>query len=290
MADIRFRPLWPGLLAGALLITGAAGLAVCRPAAVGAEQVATAAIEQQIRSAMANPVRTEQQRARDTYRHPLETLTFFGLRPEMTVVELWPGGGWYTTILAPVVAERGKLVVSTFDANGPKESGMTRSARALNERLASDPKTYGKVQTVLVAPPDNLTLGPDNSADLVLTFRNIHNWAAAGYEDKVYAAAFKVLKKGGTFGVEEHRARPGVSVAESIKTGYMPEDYVIKKIEAAGFKLTSKSEINANPRDTRDHVGGVWTLPPTLSQGEKDREKYLAIGESDRMTLKFTKP
>jgi predicted methyltransferase len=147
------------------------------------------------------------------------------------------------------------------------------------------------VQVVTVDPSTEITFGPDNSADLVLTFRNIHNWVPAGYADKMYRAAFRVLKSGGVLGVEEHRAAPGVTdgVASS-KTGYMPEAYVIKELEKAGFKFVGKSEVNANPKDTRNYAGGVWTLPPTLALGDKDREKYLAIGESDRMTLKFVKP
>ncbi|MEH1951757.1 MAG: class I SAM-dependent methyltransferase [Nostoc sp.] len=228
--------------------------------------------------------RSEQNRLRDKYRHPAQTLEFFGLRPNMTVVELWPGGGWYTEILAPFLAPKGQLIVTNF---APSTS---KPALALQEKLAANPEIFGKVKVAQINPPNELTLAPENSVDIVVTFRNIHNWVKAGYAEQVYAAAYKALKPGGILGVEEHRALEGTSLQESIKTGYMSEDGVIAAVEKAGFKLVGKSEINANPKDTKDYPGGVWTLPPTLSQGEKDRERFLTIGESDRMTLKFIKP
>ncbi|MEH2366316.1 class I SAM-dependent methyltransferase [Nostoc sp.] len=228
--------------------------------------------------------RSEQNRLRDKYRHPAQTLEFFGLRPNMTVVELWPGGGWYTEILAPFLAPKGQLIVTNF---APSTS---KPALALQEKLAANPEVFGKVKVAQISPPNELTLAPENSVDIVVTFRNIHNWVKAGYAEQVYAAAYKALKPGGILGVEEHRALEGTSLQESIKTGYMSENGVIAAVEKAGFKLVGKSEINANSKDTKDYPGGVWTLPPTLSQGEKDRERFLAIGESDRMTLKFIKP
>ncbi|MEH2353738.1 class I SAM-dependent methyltransferase [Nostoc sp.] len=228
--------------------------------------------------------RSEQNRLRDKYRHPAQTLEFFGLRPNMTVVELWPGSGWYTEILAPFLAPKGQLIVTNF---APSTS---KPALALQEKLAANPEIFGKVKVAQINPPNELTLAPENSVDIVVTFRNIHNWVKAGYAEQVYAAAYKALKPGGILGVEEHRALEGISLEESIKTGYMSEDGVIAAVEKAGFKLVVKSEINANPKDTKDYPGGVWTLPPTLSQGEKDRERFLTIGESDRMTLKFVKP
>ncbi|MHC5850815.1 class I SAM-dependent methyltransferase [Nostoc sp.] len=228
--------------------------------------------------------RSEQNRLRDKYRHPAQTLEFFGLRPNMTVVELWPGSGWYTEILAPFLAPKGQLIVTNF---APSTS---KPALALQEKLAANPEIFGKVKVAQINPPNELTLAPENSVDIVVTFRNIHNWVKAGYAEQVYAAAYKALKPGGILGVEEHRALRGTSLQESIKTGYMSEDGVIAAVEKAGFKLVGKSEINANAKDTKDYPGGVWTLPPTLSQGEKDRERFLTIGESDRMTLKFVKP
>jgi predicted methyltransferase len=202
----------------------------------------------------------------------------------MSVVELWPGSGWYTEILSPFLAQKGQLIVTNFASN------QNKLALAFQEKLAAHPEVFGKVKVVEINPPTELTLAPDNSVDMVVTFRNIHNWVKAGYADQVYAAAYKALKLGGILGVEEHRAKPGISLQESIKTGYMSEDEVIAAVEKAGFKLVGKSEINANPKDTKDYPGGVWTLPPTLSQGQKDRQRFLAIGESDRMTLKFVKP
>nr|WP_287128716.1 methyltransferase domain-containing protein [Candidatus Cyanaurora vandensis] len=258
---------------------------------LGTVQAAPTTAPVQLQAAVNNPERVEKNRQRDVYRHPLETLSFFGLRPEMTVLELWPGGGWYTEILAPALAQKGQLFVTNFNPEGPAESYLTRSAKSLNNRLAARPQVFSKVKVAQITPPTDFNLGPANSVDLVLTFRNIHNWEMEGYQDKVYAAVYQVLKPGGIFGVEEHRAKPGLTAAPAqvAKSGYMPEDHVIKSIEAAGFKLVGKSEINSNPKDTKNYPGGVWTLPPTLSQGDQDRERYLAIGESDRMTLKFIK-
>jgi predicted methyltransferase len=228
--------------------------------------------------------RSRANRDRDKYRHPAETLNFFGLRPNMTVVELWPGGGWYTEILAPFLASKGQLIVTNF---APSTSN---TALAFQQKLAANPQVFGKVKVVEINPPNQLTLAPDNSVDMVVTFRNIHNWVSAGYAEQVYAAAYKALKPGGILGVEEHRGKVGISVSDSIKTGYMSEDAVITAVEKVGFKLVGKSEVNANPKDTKDYPGGVWVLPPTLRQGQKDRQRFLAIGESDRMTLKFIKP
>jgi predicted methyltransferase len=232
-----------------------------------------------LQGVLAMPHRSEANRARDKYRHPQETLGFFGLRDEMTVVELWPGNGWYTEVLAPFLRDKGKLVV-TNTAKGQKFAEM----------LAAKPDIFGKVEVRTIAPPDDINLGPEGSADLVVTFRNIHGWVPGGYEDKVFGAAYRVLKSGGIFGVVEHRAKAGSDPAELKDTGYVPEDFVISKVEKAGFKLAGKSEVNANPKDTKDYPKGVWTLPPTLRLGDQDKDKYLAIGESDRMTLKFVKP
>ncbi|MEH1920659.1 class I SAM-dependent methyltransferase [Nostoc sp.] len=228
--------------------------------------------------------RSEQNRLRDKYRHPAQTLEFFGLRPNMTVVELWPGNGWYTEILAPFLVPKGQLIVTNL------ANSASKPALAFQEKLAANPEIFGKVKVAQINPPNELTLAPDDSVDIVVTFRNIHNWVKAGYAEQVYAAAYKALKPGGILGVEEHRALAGTSLEESVKTGYMSEDGVIAAVEKAGFKLVGKSEINANPKDTKDYPGGVWTLPPTLSQGQKDRQRFLNIGESDRMTLKFIKP
>jgi predicted methyltransferase len=239
-----------------------------------------------LKAAIAGSHRPEKNRARDGFRHPAETLAFFGLRDDMTVIELWPGGGWYTEILGPVLKEKGKLVVTGGDPNGPPDAPATKRAKEYVDGLAKRADVLGKVELAVIAPPEKVELGPPASADLVMTFRNLHGWLNGKYADKVFAAAFAVLKPGGTFGLEEHRGNPG----QDPKTGYVEEAVAIKLAEAAGFKLAARSEVNANPKDTKDHPEGVWTLPPTYRLGDKDREKYTAIGESDRMTLKFVKP
>jgi predicted methyltransferase len=276
-----FKSGFAQLLAGVLFLSGSALL----PSVVKAQDS-----EAVIRLAVENSQRSAKSQARDVYRHPVETLNFFGLRPNMIVVELWPGGGWFTEILAPLLADKGKLTVTNFDPTSP-DKDTAAGAKRFNDKLAANPKIFGKVQVATINPPAQLRLGPDGSADMVLTFRNIHNWVSAGYEAQVYKAAFNVLKSGGILGVEEHRAAAGVTDGvKSADNGYIPEAYVIQKIEAAGFKLVAKSEINANPKDTKNYKGGVWTLPPTLALGQENRDKYLLIGESDRMTLKFVKP
>ena len=247
---------------------------------------ATAAPEgtgDKIKWAMAGEHRAES-RPRDAHRHPLETLTFFGLKDDMTVVELYPGRGWYTEILAPVLRDRGRLVVTNWNPV------TNQFGASLDRKLKASPALYDKVNMVVIDPPKSIPLGPDGSADLVLTFRNIHNWLDDGDTAAIFAAAFKVLKSGGTLGVVEHRAASGTTLAHMQQTGYVTEDKAIELANAAGFQLTEKSEINANPRDTKNHPNGVWSLPPSLRGGDVDKAKYLAIGESDRMTLKFKKP
>jgi len=237
--------------------------------------------------------RTAEERARDGYRHPRETLEFFGVRENMTVIELSASKGWYTAILGPLLSEKGKLAVTNADPNGPPDSEGTKNAKSLLERIAKDPAAFGKVSTIVTNwKRDEVSLGPDGSADMVLTFRNLHGWIANGVADKVLTASFKVLKNGGTLGVEEHRAKPEASTDPKAigDSGYVPEALVVQLAQKAGFKLSGASEVNANPKDTKDHPKGVWTLPPTLQLGDTDKQKYLAIGESDRMTLKFVKP
>jgi predicted methyltransferase len=238
-------------------------------------------------AALAGAHRAEQNRARDAHRHPKQTLEFFGLKADMTVVELSAGGGWYTEVLAPVLRERGKLIVTHFD---PAAAGYRgRSRQAFDAKLAKEPALYDKVEVVTFAPPERASLGAPGSADMVLTFRNVHNWMLDGSLDATFAAANAVLRQGGTFGVVEHRAAAGTDAAAIARTGYVPEAYVIDAAARHGFELVAKSELNANPKDTKDHPEGVWTLPPNFRLGDKDRAKYAAIGESDRMTLKFRK-
>ena len=243
-----------------------------------------AALTQAIKGSWRDPANA----ARDQYRHPREALEFFGLKPDMTVVQLWPGGnGWYTEILAPVLRDHGQLIDAAVPPKGYGESDGTVRYLA---KLKADPAIYGKVKVVDFAPPTNMDLGAEGSADMVLTFRNAHNWEGDHQLLAVFQSAFKVLKHGGVLGLTDHRAAAGKTVAETFHSGYMPSDYIIQVAEKAGFRLAGQSEVNANPKDTKDYPKGVWTLPPTYTLGDKDKAKYAAIGESDRMTLKFVKP
>jgi len=241
----------------------------------------TAAQASPMSAALAAPTRTPANDARDKYRHPAETLDFFGLKPGQTVVELWPGGGWYTEVLAPYLSAGGSLQVVP---------PAGRYDERIRTKIASDP-VYGKVQvaTFNAGQPTSIAA---NSADVVLTFRNVHSWLDAEnpIAGQVFAEAFRVLKPGGTLGVEEHRLPEEADAARETRSGYVKVSTVRRLAETAGFKFVGSSEINANPKDTKDYPDGVWTLPPSLQLGDKDREKYLAIGESDRMTLKFVKP
>jgi len=234
-----------------------------------------------LKKAVGSTSRRPEDAARDKYRHPIGTLTFFGIKPDMTVVEIWPGGGWYTDILAPYLHDRGKLYAAISSGE---------NAAAYKKKLADDPARFGKVTVTQLDPPDKVEIAPPGSADMVVTFRNVHNWIRGGHGEQVFKAMYAALKPGGILGLEEHRG--GLSKPQDPKaaSGYVREDYVIRMAEQAGFRLAAKSEINANPRDTKDYAKGVWTLPPTLRLGDTDRAKYLAIGESDRMTLKFVKP
>ncbi len=225
---------------------------------------------------------------RDHDRHPVDTFDFYGFQPNMTVLELAPGEGWFTEILAPALAKRGKLICTSTDPNGPKDDRMTFYGQRFKEFLSRSPEVYGKVET-LVFTPAALKLGLDGTVDMVLMMRALHGVVNSGKLDAWLGEVHKALKPKGIFAIEQHRAPADAKPEESSKNGYLPEAWVIAKIEAAGFKLVAKSEINANPKDTKDHPEGVWTLPPTYRLGDKDHDKYAAIGESDRMTLKFVK-
>ena len=256
--------------------TGAVSTPLSQPAGQPAGQPgARAALE----AVVAAPQRGEANRSRDTFRHPVETLTFFGLEPDMTVVEMGPGGGWYTEILAPLLRAHGQL---TAAAPAPDSEYGQR----FDEFLATNTELYSQVNRITFAPPDALSLGPDGSADMVLTFRSTHGWINNGVAPAVYQAMFDVLKPGGVLGVEQHRGPDGVDPT----SGYVAESAVIAVAEAAGFVLEARSEINANPADDHDHPEGVWSLQPSLRGGDVDRAAYEAIGESDRMTLRFRKP
>jgi predicted methyltransferase len=258
----------------------------------GGRPDSTAAPDDALRAAVAGPQRTDAERARDVYRHPLETLGFLGVRPDMNVVELWPGGGWYTAILAPWLHDRGALAVATGDPNGDPQAEPTQDAKSFLTRRDRQPGVFDRVGLVQVPLKGEITLGPPESADAVLTFRNLHTFVWLGIDQQVLAASFRVLKHGGVLGLTDHRAPAGGPTDPKTlgNTGYIPEAYAIEVVEKAGFRLAARSEINANPHDTKDYEAGVWALPPSYANGEKDHDKYQAIGESDRMTLKFVKP
>lgn len=229
--------------------------------------------------------------ARDQYRRPAGTLAFFGVTPHSKVIEISPGGGWYAEILVPYATKHGSYTGALSDpASTEKESTKayyTKANKALTDKFAANPAVYGKAK-VLLFNPAKPVFGKPGSADIVLTFRNVHNWRMAKQQDGMFAGFYAALKKGGTLGVVEHRANK--DVADDDRSGYVSEAQVIALATKAGFKLAGKSQINYNFKDTKDYPGGVWTLPPTYGEGDKDKEKYAAIGESDRMTLKFVKP
>lgn len=249
---------------------------------------ATDETRQRIEAIMAGSHRSEADKARDAHRHPAETLTFFGVTPASTVIEITPGGGWYTDILAPLLRSQGTYVAAIWDDSQPGQPEYyARLNTRLSEKLAAAPDVYGEPLLLRfdTAAPN---FGEPGTADVVLTFRNAHNWIGGGTADAYFQAFFDVLKPGGTLGVTDHRAK-GDEPTDG-KSGYVTEQQVIDIATAAGFRLADRSEINANPNDTADHPRGVWTLPPSFALGDEDREKYAAIGESDRMTLKFVKP
>jgi predicted methyltransferase len=231
--------------------------------------------------------RAQANRARDVYRHPKATLQFFGVRPDQTVLEITPGGGWYSEILAPLLHDNGHYLAAVALAPGDAEA--RRDDSALHRKFAADAAHYGNARIVQFDPRAP-AFGAPASVDRVLTFRNVHNWVMSDTAPAMFKAFFDVLRPGGVLGVVDHRADDNASLEAVKQSGYLPTSYVVKLATEAGFVLDQSSEINANPKDDHNHPKGVWTLPPTLSLGEKDRARYLAIGESDRMTLRFTKP
>jgi predicted methyltransferase len=264
------------LLAACLVL-----LSVCTSAARSADKIDPA-----LQTAIASQARTTAFVVRDSARHPAEELTFFGLAPQMTVLELWPGGGYWTEILGPYLAANGHYYVALPAPGDDEEDKIATRWRA---RIAAQPGMFGKI-AITTLGAGHVDLAPAGSVDVVLTFRNLHNWMGAGYADEALAACFRALKPGGVLGIEEHRGRNDRPQDPKAKDGYVRQDFAIAHAKKAGFVLAGSSEIDANPRDTKDWVDGVWTLPPTLSQGEKDRDRYLAVGEADNFVLKFVKP
>ena len=272
--------LLPSLLATVALLAAA-------PASA-----AKIAADTALQAAIAGAQRTPAAVLRDPARHPYETLSFFGITPTQTVVELTPGGGWYTEILAPYLRERGQLIVAGEDASSTV-AYKQRGAARMKAKFEAQPAVYDKVQVVVFdADAGKLQYAKPGSVDLVLTFRSVHNWVQLGDAKTATAfkSAFDVLKAGGVLGLVDHR-RPAAQTQDAkAESGYLHQAFVVKLAEAAGFKLAATSEVNANPRDKADHPNGVWALPPTFANKDVDKARFEAIGESDRMTLKFIKP
>jgi len=278
---------------GSLLFLVAALIGACAapppptaapPAASSRDEATAAAIER----SLAGGHRADENRARDAHRHPVETLLFFGIKPDMTVVEVWPDAdGWYTEVLAPLLADRGKLYAAQ-PAAAPDNAYITNNLKSFADKLATRPAVYGKVEVTTFGPGSE-AIAPAGTADLVVTFRNLHNWMSAGLAPEAFAAMYRALKPGGILGVVDHRADPAKPTDPRATNGYVNEQYAIDLITAAGFELVARSEVNANPGDTKDYPQGVWTLPPNYRLGNRDRAKYESIGESDRFTLKFRK-
>jgi predicted methyltransferase len=241
-----------------------------------------------IDNAIAGDHRSPSNKARDSQRHPKETLMFFGIKPGMKVLEILPGGGWYTEVLAPALKDRGQLTVASFGANNPSDYLRNVHTKYI-AKLESNPDIYAKVNAEVFEDEGYLTKVASASQDMVLTFRNSHNWIRFGGIEQAYRSFNRVLKKGGVLGVVQHRAVSGADVEQAAEQGYVPEAYLIQLAESMGFKLVAQSEINANTKDTKDHSKGVWSLPPSFREKDNNREKYTAIGETDRMTLRFVK-
>ena len=270
-------------------LTLALSIAALSLTAVGTASTAATAPKNNLASAIASPLRTPANVARDRYRHPAQTLAFFKIKPTQTVVEIWPGGGWYSEILAPYLAAGGGTYIAAAS-----DRGLTGVRKLVTDKGAP----FAKVRTanfpILAVTPPAISGTPvaAGSADLVLTFRNVHNWMMGDkpFEAEAFKQMYAMLKPGGTLGVVEHRLPESADNARQLKSGYVKTSTVRRLAEAAGFKLAASSEINANPKDTKDYPEGVWTLPPSFRLKDQDRAQYAAIGASDRMTLRFVKP
>lgn len=260
--------------------------------AIGAAAISfapNAYAQQTLEQIVASEHRAAENSTRDEFRHPVETLKFFDIQPNHTVVEISPGGGWYTEILGPYLKDEGTLYLTTFAEDSPR-SYAAGSNKTIKD-LTANKELFGAVNFAVLETPDHINaVAPAASADRVLTFRNVHNWMSDEKAAEVFAAFYDALKPGGILGVVEHRAKTDTDQDPKAESGYVRQDYVIKLAEEAGFEFVEASEINANPKDTTVHPNGVWTLPPRLRAPEGEEETFRAIGESDRMTLKFMKP
>ena len=295
MINARSMAVTRRLLAGTLCC--GLGLLLAAPVLAAAKDsrsspaITDTATEAALDRVLASEQRSAASRERDAYRHPKATLSFFGIRRDMTVLEVWPGrGGWWTEILAPLLKERGHYVAAQWDPKA-EQPYIQDGLKAYQAKLAADPAAYDKVSVVALQYPNALSPVPPNSVDLALTFRNLHNWLGTPDAAKaMLTAIYKSLKPGGILGVEDHRASTSRPADMQLKLGYVDEQAAIELVKSVGFEYLGASEINANAKDTKDYEQGVWTLPPTYRLGDKDRERYKAIGESDRFTLKFRKP
>jgi predicted methyltransferase len=270
-----------------LALIASAAFAMGASAIASAAEAAAAAPDPVLTAAVTEPGRTATFVARDKARHPAQELAFFGINPKMTVVELWPGGGYWTEILAPYLTKGGGTYYVALNAPGDAEED--KGVERWRTRMAAEKDRLGTIHETTLGRA-HFDIAPPGSADLILTFRNLHNWMDGGYAKQAMTACFKALKPGGILGIEEHRGRNDTPQDPKAKDGYVREDYTIALAKKAGFVPDGSSQINANPKDTKDWVDGVWTLPPTLSQGDKDRDRYLAVGEADNFVLKFRKP
>jgi predicted methyltransferase len=279
------------------VVLGCAALSACGRSGDRPPEGVKPGVPMTIEQAVAGEWRTADEKGRDAWRHPAESLEFWGLRPGQTVVEFWPGAGWYTDILAPFLAATdGKLYAADLQSD-PADPAAGEIVAAYRHKLRDKPRLYGAVEITAFGPTSG-PVAPPGSADLVLFLRNLHNWMAAGIAEKAFHDAFAALKPGGILGLEEHRAEPGRVQDVLAADGYVQQAYAIQLGKEAGFVLEATSEINANPKDTKDHPFGVWTLPPVRRSSPRgqpddpafDHARYDTIGESDRMTLKFVKP
>lgn len=270
------------------LLTRRAALAHAASFAAVGPALAQQSPADRLSAALEGANRSPNNRARDRWRAPRDVITFLDIKPDATVVEILPGSvGYWLEILAPYLREGGKYVAAGRGEDETRPSYIADHDKLL-AKLAADPASYGKVEVTRFNPTTRYA-APAGSADYVLTFRNLHNWIDRKQIDGALEAFHKALKPGGVLGVSDHRARTDVSQDAQMNTGYIRQDYAVALIEKAGFKLTGTSEAKANPKDTKDHPAGVWTLPPSYRLGDRDREKYAAIGESDRFLLKFVK-
>ena len=250
-----------------------------------------AELKSRLETASQGDHRSDKNKDRNKYRHPVGTLAFFGLEPNMTLLEIGPGGGWYTEVIAPAMRDTGVYIAGSYDVDVEGQPKYRyRQHQTLLDNIKDQPELYDQIQLASYSPPKSRNLWQKSSVDMVLTFRSSHGWVRQGIIDEVYSDFFKVVKPGGVLGVIQHRAPADGDAVVWAKKGYVAELSIIQAAEKAGFVLDAKSKINANSKDLKDHDEGVWRLPPTLSLGDQDREKYMAIGESDRMTLRFIKP